>query len=90
MAEKFAVFDIDGTLVRWQLYHAVVGKLASAGLLIEGAEDKLKSARLRWKKREHLDSFHNYEQVLINVYESSLPSIKPAEFDRLVNDVVNE
>jgi ornithine cyclodeaminase/alanine dehydrogenase-like protein (mu-crystallin family) len=21
---RFAVFDIDGTLIRWQLYHAVV------------------------------------------------------------------
>src|SRR3546814_11785501 len=26
--KKFAVFDIDGTLIRWQLYHAVVETVA--------------------------------------------------------------
>ena len=28
---KFAVFDIDGTLIRWQLYHAIADELAKSG-----------------------------------------------------------
>ena len=27
----FAVFDIDGTLIRWQLYHSIADTLARLG-----------------------------------------------------------
>ncbi len=41
--KKFAAFDIDGTLIRWQLYHAVVDELALIGVF-EASFDKLKAS----------------------------------------------
>jgi HAD superfamily hydrolase (TIGR01490 family) len=88
--KKFAVFDIDGTLIRWQLYHAVVSELAKDNLLGPKAQQTLKSYRLRWKNREHGNAFKDYERVLINIYESALKSIDPHEFDQAVERVIHE
>jgi HAD superfamily hydrolase (TIGR01490 family) len=90
MQKPFAVFDIDGTLIRWQLYHAVVDKLAAAGLLGPEAREELRTARLHWKKREHPESFRDYETFLIQRYEMVLPNLKPQDFDVMVKAVVNE
>lgn len=87
---SFAVFDIDGTLIRWQLYHAVVDRLAKKGLLGADAKERLHEARMHWKQREHPDAFHAYERALIAVYEAALPSLKASEFDKTVKEIVNE
>ncbi len=88
--KKFAVFDIDGTLIRWQLYHAVVDKLAQKGLLGEQAHTTLRDARMRWKRREHSEAFHAYEIQLIKIYEQALPHLTPEQFDQAVDEVAEE
>lgn len=90
MTRKFAVFDIDGTLIRWQLYHAVVDKLASSGALGDQAKHNLRSARMVWKNREHSEAFKDYEHELINVYESAIGDIDTGHFDELVDEVIEE
>ncbi len=61
--QPFAVFDIDGTLVRWQLYHAVANQL-----LRDGADAQLYAsiteARRAWQQRSHPLSFRDYEHAL--------------------------
>jgi phosphoserine phosphatase len=32
VSQKFAVFDIDGTLFRWQLFHELVAELGNQDL----------------------------------------------------------
>lgn len=88
--KKFAVFDIDGTLIRWQLYHVIVDRLAKEGELGSGAVQKFRSARKKWKNREHHESFSEYEAVLIDLFSASLKSINPAIFDNLVKQVISE
>ncbi len=88
--KKFAVFDIDGTLIRWQLYHAVVDKLAKQGLLGEQVHEKLHQARMAWKERASNDAFSQYEQVIITAFEAALPNIDPKAFDQLVTIVIRE
>lgn len=90
MNKKFAVFDIDGTLIRWQLYHAVVDKLASSGVLGDQAKDDLRSARMVWKNREHPNAFKEYEIALIQIYEASISEINSEHFDKLVDEVIEE
>lgn len=87
---KFAVFDIDGTLIRWQLYHAVVDKLAKRGALGESAEKKLNDARMTWKRREHPEAFKTYELALISIYESAFSTLDVKEFDAMVQEVIEE
>lgn len=88
--KKFAVFDIDGTLIRWQLYHAVVNKLAGQGFLGKEAHEQLHLDRMAWKERTSADAFEEYESALIKIFESALPKIDPEEFDTLVTAVTEE
>jgi HAD superfamily hydrolase (TIGR01490 family) len=88
--KKFAVFDIDGTLIRWQLYHAVVDKLAKSGALGADAEAKLNAARMVWKRREHPEAFKEYEKELIKIYESAFSELEVSKFDAMVQEVIEE
>ncbi len=88
--KKFAVFDIDGTLIRWQLYHTIVDRLAKGGLLGGHAVKELHEARMRWKRREAGYSFRDYEWTLITTYEKALPNVSPTAFDTLVSGIIEE
>lgn len=88
--KKFAVFDIDGTLIRWQLYHAVVDRLAKKGMLGKNAHQELHDARMAWKRREHPEAFQQYERLMIKVYEKALPSLTAKQFDDAVEEVAQE
>lgn len=88
--KRFAVFDIDGTLIRWQLYHAIVDKLAKRNMLGENAHRQLHDARMVWKRRENIEAFRQYELKLINIYESVLTTIEPTVFDEIVEEVAKE
>ncbi len=88
--KKFVAFDIDGTLIRWQLYHAVVDKLAQKGLLGDTTYEELHKARMIWKRREHTGAFHDYEMKLVKAYERALPTLTGQEFDDAVEEVAFE
>lgn len=88
--KKFAVFDIDGTLIRWQLYHAVVDRLAKQGKLSKTAAADLHTARMKWKRREHPDGFREYELRLIQIYEASFDKLKASDFDTATRAVFDE
>ncbi len=90
MGQRFAVFDIDGTLIRWQLYHAAVDELGKRSLLDAAAYQKVKEARMQWKRREHKNAFRTYERLLIKLYEQALPAITPAQFDEVAEHVAQE
>lgn len=88
--KKYAVFDIDGTLIRWQLYHAVVNELGKKGIIPEEKAKQIKQSRMRWKRRESDNAFHEYEMTLIELFESSLKSISPEDLDKTINEVAEE
>lgn len=88
--KKFAVFDIDGTLIRWQLYHAVVDKLAKKDFLSEKGRQEIHQARMKWKRREENNGFSVYERTLIKAYEQALSAIHTADFDATVQEVIDE
>lgn len=85
--KKFAVFDIDGTLVRWQLYHALTDRLANQGLLGKNAREQLHTARMHWKIRQNPDSFREYEQILIEVFESAVSQLSTQALELAAKEV---
>ncbi len=87
---KFAVFDIDGTLIRWQLYHALVDRLAKYGHLGEGVYESLQASRMRWKRRENEDGFYNYELDLIAVFDKAVAKLDVDIFDAMVEEVFEQ
>lgn len=78
--KKFAVFDIDGTVIRWQLYHAIVAQLAKDGRLSDEVAINIDQARAAWQQRRSLDSFPEYERVLVSEYHQALRNLSVEEF----------
>lgn len=87
--KRFAVFDIDGTLIRWQLYHAVVNELAKSGAISPSQASMIKEMRMRWKSRESEDAFHEYENYLVSVFEESLSRMNIKTVDNVINRVAD-
>lgn len=50
--KKFAVFDIDGTIFRWQLYHEMFDALVDEGIVAPRDARTVLTAREDWRKRE--------------------------------------
>ncbi len=68
--KKFAVFDIDGTIFRWQLYHEMFDELYRRGHLSERAVKPIFEARNAWRDRKA--SFGDYELALVNTMETEI------------------
>jgi HAD superfamily hydrolase (TIGR01490 family) len=82
MSRPFAAFDIDGTLIRWQLYHALADELAKSGHIDKKTFARIKGSRMNWKQRSHVDSFEEYETGLVGLLEQALTTISEAGFEK--------
>ncbi len=88
--KKFAVFDIDGTVIRWQLYHAVVDELAKTGHVPAAAYEKAQQARTRWKQRNGEEAFRDYELELVSAFRAALLGLPVSEFNKAARAVFTE
>jgi HAD superfamily hydrolase (TIGR01490 family) len=88
--KKFAVFDIDGTLIRWQLYHALADRLAKLGHIDARVFQSITEARMEWKRRKHNEAFKEYELELVKLFERILKEINVGHFQEAANDVFEE
>jgi len=88
--KKFAVFDIDGTLIRWQLYHAIADSMVKLGFVKPEAYDSVKLARMDWKRRSPGASFRTYELELIKVYDRVLAGLTTDQFEAAAQVVFDE
>lgn len=75
MSQPFAVFDIDGTVIRWQLYHAMVDALLRQGFIDSSKFETVRIARMNWKRRVDVDSFSEYEHKLVTVFDQALKGL---------------
>ena len=87
---RFAVFDIDGTLIRWQLFHAIVHHLGKRGYIPEAAHARIRAARAEWKRRTTDHGFGASEMVLVQEYIAALKNIEQADYDAIVQEVFDE
>jgi HAD superfamily hydrolase (TIGR01490 family) len=88
MSRPFAVFDIDGTLIRWQLYHALADELARRGLLAADSYRQIRDARMRWKTRTSHTAFHEYETLLVQHIDKLLVGLAVSDFQAACESVV--
>lgn len=86
--QKFAVFDIDGTLIRWQLFHAIADKLGKNDLLPAEVHSTICAARRNWKVRG--GNFSDYEETLVKAYLPALTNVNPTDYERVVTEVYEE
>ena len=88
--KRFAVFDIDGTLIRWQLLHAVIDQLGQAGHFETEAYESLRAARQSWKARKGDEEFKAYEGKLVELIVGNLTKLPVEAFDAAVASVFEE
>lgn len=82
---RFAAFDIDGTLIRWQLFHTIVDTLASSGSISLHEHQIMKELHDKWKRRENLDAFQTYEAAMLKAWFALMRHTTVAEFNRAVD-----
>lgn len=85
--KPFAVFDIDGTLIRWQLFHDIVHSLGKYGHIPTDAHERITIARSKWKRRTTTSGFATYEDVLVDEYLAALKDVSIEDYQLVVNDV---
>ncbi len=89
-SSRFAVFDIDGTLLRWQLFHGMIDALAKEGLLGDRAYEQIREARLHWKRRTHPEAFEHYQDLMVGLYFKALAQIPPDRYDAAVHQTITK
>jgi HAD superfamily phosphoserine phosphatase-like hydrolase len=83
---RFAVFDIDGTLFRWQLYYAVVLKLREDGFFNDIYAAKIDTAFRDWESRT--GNFHEFEKIAIDTWNDHLTQLPVEAFKSTIDSVL--
>lgn len=85
---KIAVFDIDGTLFRWQLFHELVFELKRSGQFSDSVALQLDEAFLHWQSRDL--AWHDYEHHVVEAIRQHITHIKPEDFTAAAHAVVEK
>jgi len=87
-SNRFAVFDIDGTVFRWQLYYEVVLRLAESGFFSKKDTQLLHDRFNAWQSRTR--NFHDFEVVAIDLLTKTLPKLEVGQFQTVVSQVLSD
>lgn len=86
VVKKFAAFDIDGTIFRWQLYHEMFDALLTEQVIAPSDAERVLAAREDWRKRER--SYHDYEMILMEVMEEAIVGLRDDRFHTIANEIL--
>ncbi len=84
--KKFAAFDIDGTLFRWQLYHELFDSLISEKLVKPEDANAVVAAREAWRNRT--SNYHDYEHILIDAMQQAIVGINEQKFNEIADSIL--
>ena len=84
---KFAAFDIDGTVFRWQLYHELFDALGEAGIVDAHDLQNVIDAREKWSARN--SSFSEYEEVLVEAMERIIVGLPETRVNELARQILS-
>lgn len=82
-----AVFDIDGTFFRWQLYHGLVFALKDRGCFSDAEAAELEQSYKSWQARQL--PWHDYEQLIIYTLEQNITRLDPETVEAAAQSVVD-
>ena len=84
--KKVAVFDVDGTLYRWQLFHELVEELTLADVFPDNTFREIDTAWNDWRGGNM--HFHGYESLVVETLMKYLPLIPVTTFEAVCDKVV--
>ena len=88
--KKFAAFDIDGTLFRWQLFHEIVFELIQSGHVSKEAGQKVEQKMQAWRNRSHKHSFKDYELALVEAYIPCIKGLPTSVFNAATERILSK
>jgi HAD superfamily hydrolase (TIGR01490 family) len=83
---KFAAFDIDGTLFRWQLFHEFVFALKDAGQLDAKTARLIDDHFFAWTSRKI--SFDEYQTIVVEALRACIPNLSLATLEEASSKVI--
>lgn len=84
--KRFAAFDIDGTIFRWQLYHELFDALNDEGLIKQEAVAPVLTAREQWRERQ--TSYDEYEMELVRTMRKAIVGLEEARFNEIADAIL--
>ncbi len=90
IAQKFAVFDIDGTLFRANLTATLLLSLIDKGLINKKVLTEITPHYLAWKNRERPEAFIQYDEHLVELLSTNIHGIPHAEIIKIIPSMVEE
>ncbi len=85
--KKFAAFDFDGTLIRWQLFMAIFYELASENLIDEKDYQQVRELFDAWRDRTSEKAYDEYARKSIEIFDRHVSRLEIARFDAAVEKV---
>ena len=83
---KFAVFDIDGTIFRWQLFHEMFDEFVENKIIdAETAEPEMASRR-KWRQGEM--TWTDYEMKLIETLDSAIIGVDLSTMEKFADKII--
>lgn len=84
---RFAAFDIDGTIFRWQLYHELFDAFVDEEIISLEDAQTVFDVRERWRSRQV--DYHSYENALIKIMGAAIVGIDADEFGRISDRILD-
>lgn len=88
MSRKIAVFDIDGTLFRWQLFHELVAELGKQGLFPKEVVARVEEKFFAWRALQA--TWADYEAAVVEAIQKNIEIIPPVKLDECAKAVINQ
>ena len=87
---KFAVFDFDGTLIRWQLFMAIFYELALEKLIEEEDYQEVRKLFDAWRSRTSEKAYDEYAQRSIEIFDKHVTKLEIERFNKAVDAVFDK
>ena len=88
LAKRFAAFDIDGTIFRWQLYHELFDAFIDEGLISVKDAAATIAARDAWRERK--GDYLSYEHELIHAMQRAIDGIDEQYFNEIADGILRQ
>lgn len=88
--QKFAAFDIDGTLFRSGLYREVFYELYKMGIIPTDLGEETTIKHREWRHRVHGNAFEEFETIMVGGMDSYLTKLRHSDYDEAARRVLEE
>lgn len=90
MSQKFAVFDIDGTIFRSSLFLEMTYRAIKAGIIAETFDNEITEVRDAWLKRKDSEAYDTYITEAVASFRRHIVGVKVKDIQQIAKQTVDE